>query len=103
MLCWRIAGTGTVISDPRRSLYRVSAHGPSRAAGSRRKNATNYPQALIYSHRTLGGVVAGQAPILLAVATPHSAETCAVSQKLLRRLKTEVPLWKEPIAAPDHS
>ena len=41
------------------------------------------------------------ASILLAVATPHSAEAFAVSQTLLRRLKLEVPIWKKPIEALD--
>lgn len=65
------------------------------------ETAVDHPQALIYIHHTLGEVAAGQASILLAVATPHSAEAFAVSQTLLRRLKLEVPIWKEPIAAAD--
>ena len=65
------------------------------------ETAADHPQALIYIHHTLGEVAAGQASILLAVATPHSAEAFAVSQTLLRRLKLEVPIWKKPIEALD--
>lgn len=65
------------------------------------ETAADHPQALIYIHHTLGEVAAGEASILLAVATPHSAEAFAVSQTLLRRLKLEVPIWKKPMEALD--
>lgn len=65
------------------------------------ETAADHPQALIYIHHTLGEVAAGQASILMAVATPHSAEAFAVSQTLLRRLKMEVPIWKKPIESVD--
>jgi len=59
--------------------------------------AAEHPEALIDIHHTVGEVGAGQASVLIAVATPHSAEAFAVSQELLRRLKAEVPIWKEPL------
>ena len=67
------------------------------------ETAADHPQALIYIHHTLGEVAAGQASILMAVATPHSAEAFAISQTLLRRLKMEVPIWKKTIEAADLS
>ena len=81
------------------TAYLPMAQGRLRALAE--ETAADHPQALIYIHHTLGEVAAGQASILLAVATPHSAEAFAVSQTLLRRLKLEVPIWKKPIEALD--
>lgn len=59
--------------------------------------ATDHPDALISIHHRLGDVPAGEASLLIAVATPHSAESMTLLEILLRRLKTEVPIWKEPL------
>lgn len=59
--------------------------------------AAEHPNAFIHVHHRLGDVAAGEASLLLAVATPHSAESIALVQELLRRLKAEVPVWKLPL------
>jgi molybdopterin synthase catalytic subunit len=53
------------------------------------------PDALIYLHHRLGLVEAGVASVLIAVAMPHSRAAYDLSQSILHRLKTEVPIWKE--------
>ena len=59
--------------------------------------AEEHPNSLIFIHHTLGEVAAGEASLVLAVATPHSAESLTLLEKLLRRLKSEVPIWKQPM------
>lgn len=60
--------------------------------------AAAHPDALVHIHHRIGEVPAGEASLLLAVATPHSAEAVELVQILLRRLKSEIPIWKEPLA-----
>lgn len=47
-------------------------------------------------HRT-GFVENGEPSILIAVGGKHSAETFALCAEYLRRVKTEVPIWKHPV------
>ena len=57
--------------------------------------ASTHPEALIFIHHVIGFVPTGAASVLVAVAMPHSAKAFALCQELLRRLKSEVPIWKE--------
>jgi molybdopterin synthase catalytic subunit len=63
--------------------------------------AADHPSALIHIHHRIGDVDAGEASLLLAVATPHSAEALALLESLLRRLKSEVPIWKQSLPIVD--
>ncbi|MEM9479031.1 MAG: molybdenum cofactor biosynthesis protein MoaE [Verrucomicrobiota bacterium] len=47
-------------------------------------------------HRT-GFVPASEASIVIAVAMPHSKEAFDLCQYYLRRIKTEVPIWKNVV------
>jgi molybdopterin synthase catalytic subunit len=58
--------------------------------------AASRPDALVFIHHVLGYVAAGAPSVLIAVAMPHSAEALALCAEVLRRLKSEVPIWKEP-------
>ena len=46
-------------------------------------------------HHRLGWVPVGEASLILTTAGRHSAETLARLQEYLRRIKTELPIWKE--------
>jgi molybdopterin synthase catalytic subunit len=47
-------------------------------------------------HRT-GFVANGEASLLIAVAGRHSAESFALCEEYVRRLKISVPVWKHPV------
>ena len=49
-------------------------------------------------HRT-GRVPVGQASVLIAVATPHRADSFEACRWLIDTLKQEVPIWKQEIWA----
>lgn len=99
-LCFRGVVRGHEAGAPIRAI-RYTAYVPMARATLQELAeclAAAHPNALIHIHHTLGDVVAGEASLLLAVATPHSAESLALVQALLRRLKAEVPIWKEPLS-----
>jgi len=48
-------------------------------------------------HHRIGFVAAGEASIVIRVQTRHSREAFALCQEYLRRVKTEVPICKEPV------
>lgn len=100
-LCFRGVVRGTEAGEPIRAL-RYTAYLPMARATMQalaENLAAAHPDALIHIHHTLGEVAAGKASLLLAVATPHSAESLDLLQNLLRRLKAEVPIWKLPLPA----
>jgi molybdopterin synthase catalytic subunit len=77
---------------------RYSAYAPMATAKLRAlatEAASTHPEALVFIHHVVGFVPAGEASVLLAIAMPHSAEAFALCAEMLRRLKTEVPIWKE--------
>jgi len=101
-LCFRGVVRGTEAGRPIRGI-RYTAYLPMAQATLRAmadEVAAEHPEALVHIHHTVGEVGAGQASVLIAVATPHSAEAFAVSLELLRRLKAEAPIWKEPLPGP---
>ena len=51
---------------------------------------------LIICHR-IGFVAAGDASIVIAIGQPHSKEAFALLAEYLHRIKSEVPIWKEPV------
>jgi molybdopterin synthase catalytic subunit len=98
-LCFRGVVRGTEAGQPIRGI-RYSAYLPmaqATLASLAAAVAEEHPNSLIFIHHTLGEVAAGEASLLLAVATPHSAESLTLLEKLLRRLKSEVPIWKQPM------
>ncbi len=56
------------------------------------------PHKCLIRHRT-GFVAAGETSIAVIVATPHSGEAFDICRHYLRRIKTEVPIWKKPVFA----
>jgi molybdopterin synthase catalytic subunit len=63
-----------------------------------RAAATGHPEARIFIHHVVGFVAAGKPSLLIAVTARHSAEAFELCTELLRRVKTEVPIWKEAVA-----
>ena len=61
--------------------------------------ARAHDEALIFIHHVVGFVPAGQASVLIAVAMPRSDAAFDLCRELLRRLKTEVPIWKEAVSS----
>ena len=49
-------------------------------------------------HR-LGFVPAGDPSLFLGIGTPHSKEGLEILSWYLRQVKTEIPIWKEPVSA----
>lgn len=100
-LCFRGVVRGHEAGQPIRAI-RYTAYLPMARASLQalaETSAAGHPDALVCIHHRLGDVAAGEASLLLAVATPHSAEAMALLEKLLRRLKAEVPIWKQPLPA----
>lgn len=98
-LCFRGVVRGLEAGQPIRAI-RYTAYLPMARASLQAladAAAADHPHALITIHHRLGDVAAGEASLLLAVATPHSAEALALLETLLRRLKAEVPIWKQPL------
>ena len=62
--------------------------------------AAHGPHPVRIHHRT-GFVPAGEPSILVATGARHSAEAFALCQEYLRRIKTEVPVWKRPVFIQD--
>jgi molybdopterin synthase catalytic subunit len=77
---------------------RYTAYEPMAAAKLREiaAAAADDPAALVFIHHVVGFVSAGEASVLIAVAMPHSAQALALCASVLHRLKSEVPIWKEP-------
>ncbi len=100
-LCFRgvVRGheNGLPITAIRYSAYLPMARATLRALAE--QAATAHPDAFIHIHHAIGDVPAGQASLLLAVATPHSRESLDLIELLIHRLKTEVPIWKEFLPA----
>jgi len=86
---------GQAIRALRYSAYLPMARATLRALAESESAA--HPDALIHIHHRIGEVPAGETSLLLAVATPHSPEAAELVQTLLRRLKSEIPIWKEPV------
>jgi len=63
-------------------------------AGALQKECGPHPVFLY--HRT-GFVPAGEPSILIATAAKHSAAAMAQCAEYLRRIKTMVPIWKNPV------
>ena len=102
-LCFRGVVRGTEAGQPIRAI-RYTAYLPMARASLQSladAAAADHPDALLSIHHRLGDVAAGEASLLLAVAAPHSAEALALLEKLLRRLKAEVPIWKQPLPEGD--
>ena len=57
--------------------------------------STAHPHALLFVHHVTGFVPAGKASLLIAAATPHSAEAFELVHEILRWIKRELPVWKE--------
>jgi len=98
-LCFRGVVRGSEAGEAIRAI-RYTAYLPMARAKLQELaegQAAEHPNAFIHVHHRLGEVAAGEASLLLAVATPHSAESLALVQELLRRLKAEVPVWKLPL------
>lgn len=89
---------GQPIAGIRYSAYLPMAQATLRSLAE--DTAATHPDALIHIHHVIGDVAAGEASLLLAVATPHSAEAMALLKRLLQRLKAEVPIWKEFLPSP---
>ncbi|HUF63258.1 MAG TPA: molybdenum cofactor biosynthesis protein MoaE [Verrucomicrobiales bacterium] len=51
----------------------------------------------LYVHHRVGFVPSGETSLLLQVATRHSTEAFALAQHYLAAIKTEIPIWKEPV------
>jgi molybdopterin synthase catalytic subunit len=102
-LCFRGVVRGLEAGQPIRGI-RYTAYLPMARATLQalaEAAAADHPSALIHIHHRIGDVDAGEASLLLAVATPHSAEALALLESLLRRLKAEVPIWKQPLPIVD--
>ncbi|MGI8601582.1 MAG: molybdopterin synthase catalytic subunit [Verrucomicrobiales bacterium] len=63
--------------------------------------AREHPEARVLIHHMIGFVAAGETSVLVAVALPHSTAAFELCHHLLRRVKTEVPIWKEAVLAAD--
>lgn len=85
---------GKKIGGIRYSAYGAMAEAKLRAIAD--ETAAAHPAALIFVQHVVGFVPAGRASVLVAVAMPHSAKAFSLCEEILRRLKTEVPIWKEP-------
>ena len=99
-LAFRGVVRGQEAGRPIRAL-RYSAYLPTARATLQaiaESEAATRPDAIVHIHHRIGDVPAGETSLLLAVATPHSADGLALLESLLRRLKSEVPIWKEPLA-----
>lgn len=56
-----------------------------------------FPDHRLLIHHVLGFVAAGEASVVISVATPHSALAFEITRWYLQELKTRIPIWKEPI------
>jgi molybdopterin synthase catalytic subunit len=77
---------------------RYSAYAPmaeAKLAAIAQETLATWPAGHIFLQHRLGEVPVGHASVLIATAMPHSADAYALSQHILHRLKTEVPIWKE--------
>lgn len=85
------------ISGIRYSAYPEMAESQMRQiVDSLQISAGSHPITLI--HR-IGFVAAGEASIVIALGQPHSAEAFDLLANYLRRIKEDVPIWKQPIFA----
>jgi len=58
-----------------------------------------FPPHKLLIHHSLGVVDAGAPSVIIAVGTPHSALAFEIAQWYLNGLKTQIPIWKEPVFA----
>ncbi len=72
-----------------RMLAKVAEHGQNK-----------YSEHLLQVHHTTGFVAAGAPSIIIEVAFRHSGEAFAAMEWYLKKIKEEVPIWKEPIYEP---
>ena len=56
-----------------------------------------FPGHLALVHHVIGYVPAGEASIVIRVQTPHSAAAFEICREYLRRIKSTVPIWKNPV------
>ncbi len=59
--------------------------------------SADFPGHLALIHHRVGFVAAGEASLFLRVQTRHSAEAFDLCREYLRRIKTTVPIWKQPV------
>lgn len=52
---------------------------------------------MVLIHHRIGFVAIGDASIVIQLQTPHSKEAYELCQEYLKRIKTSVPIWKEPV------
>ncbi len=89
---------GRLISGIRYSAYEAMALEKLGAIAA--ESASLFPGTLVRVQHRTGFVAAGEASLLISAASKHSAESFELCQWLLRRIKTEVPIWKEPVFTP---
>ena len=68
-------------------------------AGICEEMAAESSEHRVWIHHRTGFVAAGEASIVIRVQTPHSAEAFALCAEYLQRIKTSVPIWKDPVFA----
>jgi molybdopterin synthase catalytic subunit len=86
---------GRSLSGLRYSAYAAMAEKKLREIAE--EAAQSHAGARIFIHHVVGFVPAGRASVLIAVAMPRSDAAFDLCREILRRLKTEVPIWKEPV------
>ncbi|MEO0415442.1 MAG: molybdenum cofactor biosynthesis protein MoaE [Verrucomicrobiota bacterium] len=86
---------GRTISAIRYSHYEAMAKPELERIGAAMLEA--YPGHRAFVYHRVGEVKIGVASILIRVQTAHSAPAYEISQEYLRRIKTSVPIWKEPL------
>ncbi|PTX92786.1 molybdenum cofactor biosynthesis protein MoaE [Verrucomicrobia bacterium LW23] len=59
--------------------------------------ALTYPVNAVQVVHRLGFVPAGEASMLVRVASPHRAEALGMMEKLIYRMKQDVPIWKQVV------
>jgi len=59
--------------------------------------ARRWPGALCAIHHRIGAVPVGEASVLIAVSTPHRADSYEASRLAIEQLKRTVPIWKKEV------
>jgi len=86
---------GLSISGIEYSHYESMALNELRRIGE--SMAHDFPEHQALVHHVIGFVPAGQASLLIRVQTTHSAPAFEICREYLKRIKTTVPIWKEPV------
>ena len=86
---------GKTISAIRYSHYEDMAIKELRNIGD--SMAVEYPGHAAFVYHRIGEVRAGEASLLIQVQTKHSAEGFEIMKEYLHRIKSTVPIWKEPV------